>query len=363
MSPEPNNAEDHRPTVQSARRSDRSTDPCQVVNQVWPADPIRSTTSFRGRGPLLLRCLSNKYCKLVLLMIVLFFVGKVLLRHFRTLRLSAFEFEFKYVALGLGCLFLVGLIGVLNYRMLLSRFFAPPNWRKMLMIACVPQLGKYIPGKVASVAAAMWVLREIGLRKPVAASVILLHQGLVILTGFLVGLPILIYHPVAAELKGNWFLFLGCLALALVSLHPFTLKSLINRLLHKLNRAPLERFPGLRDYLILLLLMSLNRCFHGVALWFVARSLTELSITTIPIFIACFALATTVGFIAFFAPAGLGVREGMLLVTLSPMVAGSAGALVVVGMRLFQTLVELVLAGAGLLAVRSLMPDRSASSQ
>ena len=92
----------------------------------------------------------------------------------------------------------------------------------------------------------------------------------------------------------------------------------------------------------------------GAALWAAARSLTALSPRWIPLFVSSFALAGTLGFLALFAPAGLGVQEGILLVVLAPALTGEVVAVTVVAMRLIQTIADAVLAGVGLGVWRSL---------
>jgi uncharacterized membrane protein YbhN (UPF0104 family) len=52
-----------------------------------------------------------------------------------------------------------------------------------------------------------------------------------------------------------------------------------------------------------------------------------------------------------FTPGGLGIREGLYLLTLGPTV-GPAAAIVVVAMRVVQTLIEVLLAAVGAMLLR-----------
>jgi uncharacterized membrane protein YbhN (UPF0104 family) len=72
----------------------------------------------------------------------------------------------------------------------------------------------------------------------------------------------------------------------------------------------------------------------------------------LPSLIAIFNAAQIIGFLALFAPAGIGVREGVLSVGLQPLV-GPGPAIVITGVcRLWQTAIELLLAGVGWWALR-----------
>lgn len=96
-------------------------------------------------------------------------------------------------------------------------------------------------------------------------------------------------------------------------------------------------------------LYTVNWVLYGSAFWGLARSLgVEGGLVDLG---SAFAAAYVLGYLAFFAPAGLGVREGFLVVFLQPVVGGPgpAAALAVVA-RLWMTLVELIPAGAFALA-------------
>jgi uncharacterized membrane protein YbhN (UPF0104 family) len=58
-----------------------------------------------------------------------------------------------------------------------------------------------------------------------------------------------------------------------------------------------------------------------------------------------FAAAYVAGYIAVFAPAGAGIREGILVVLLQPIMAREAAVVLAVIARLWTTVLELVPAG------------------
>lgn len=49
------------------------------------------------------------------------------------------------------------------------------------------------------------------------------------------------------------------------------------------------------------------------AIWLTARAVGRVQVAQLPIFVGAGALAAVAGFLAVFTPAGLGVREGVLL--------------------------------------------------
>jgi uncharacterized membrane protein YbhN (UPF0104 family) len=63
----------------------------------------------------------------------------------------------------------------------------------------------------------------------------------------------------------------------------------------------------------------------------------------------------TVSYLMPFTPGGIGIREGLYLITLGPTI-GPRVAIVVVAMRVIQTVIEVLLAGIGALVMRSAPP-------
>jgi hypothetical protein len=93
----------------------------------------------------------------------------------------------------------------------------------------------------------------------------------------------------------------------------------------------------------------------GSAFWLVARALAPVAGGDWYLFMASLQVAGIVGFFAFFAPAGIGVREGLLLALLHGAMPDPALALAVVLLRANQILVESVLALLGWVVWRWLL--------
>jgi uncharacterized membrane protein YbhN (UPF0104 family) len=89
----------------------------------------------------------------------------------------------------------------------------------------------------------------------------------------------------------------------------------------------------------------------AMGLWFAARSLTVIGVETIPQTLGAASLASVIGFVAIFAPAGLGVHEAVYLVALKPMM-GAAVAILAIVFRGMQVGMDLVVAGIGVMIMR-----------
>ena len=142
--------------------------------------------------------------------------------------------------------------------------------------------------------------------------------------------PLTLWPPVAQRLPLAWLWCGLLLAGGLVGLHPRVFLGLGGAILRRLGRPPLTLQFRAGNYAAPLALMLLNACLGGLALWLLARAITDVPAGWIPLFIAASSLAGVTGFLAFFAPGGLGVREGVppaiLGVAMSPAEAALAAA-------------------------------------
>jgi hypothetical protein len=84
-----------------------------------------------------------------------------------------------------------------------------------------------------------------------------------------------------------------------------------------------------------------NFLLLGLGLFLLARALAQPSLGSLPTFVGSFALAWVAGFVVPGAPAGLGIREGLLVALLTPSL-GPVTMPTVLGFRIATTLGDLV---------------------
>ena len=315
-------------------------------NQTHPPSSIRHPHS---------RSLVLAVIKLLLTLIVVAFVAVALVKQFHAVRWEQMRFQPALAAAGVIAMLGVNACQLVTFRGLLAGYGQRLPWRTTLTAAWVPPLGKYVPGKVASIAGAVYLLRSRGVPGAVALGTALMLDGLAVLAGLITSTPLLLWEPVRKQMPYAW---IGCIVLVAAGagmLHPRVFVRLINFLLRRLKRSPLPAEPTVRSFLLPAAASFGQWFFAGLGLWLMTRALIVVSPALLPLFIAVAALAMTVSYLALFAPGGIGVREWLYLVTLGPVVGASA-AIVIVAMRVIQTLIELSLAGVGMWLLRS-SPD------
>ncbi|HEX2253326.1 MAG TPA: lysylphosphatidylglycerol synthase domain-containing protein, partial [Thermoanaerobaculia bacterium] len=153
------------------------------------------------------------------------------------------------------------------------------------------------------------------------------------------------------------------LALGLaVLLHPALLRRL-SHLLQRLAGRPREEVVAwrLRQLAPAAALAAAGWALHGVAGYFLVRSLAPVPPGALPAVALAFVAAWGAGFLAFVTPAGLGVREAALTVLLAPFLPRPLDALAAVLGRLSWVALELLgLAASALVATRSAPPAAAA---
>src|SRR5688572_25371372 len=313
--------------------------------------PVESITT-PADAPVTPKRRALPYIKAAICLVVLAFVVYALVRQFRAVSWDDLHFHPGLALLAVLAMLGVNGVQLVMFRALLAAYDHRLPWRVLLGAAWVPPLGKYVPGKLAAVAGSVYLLRKHGVPGAVAVSVALMADGLAVIAGLIVSTPLLLWEPVRGKMPNAW---VWCIALALagvVALHPRIFVGLINVLLRKMNRPPIASTPALGPYLVPVAMSFAQWLFAGLGLWLMTRAVTDVSPRMLPLFIATAALAMTFSYLALFAPGGLGVREGLYLLTLGPVIGASA-AVVVVAMRVIQTVIELTLAAIGATLLRA----------
>lgn len=216
----------------------------------------------------------------------------------------------------------------------------------------VANMGRYLPGKVWQIAGLAYLAKGRGVSPGVAASAAVLGQATALGGATLVGgLAFLQTAPGRPRELGVGLLAVVVLGLALVSV-PRVFRSVVGAAFRVARVTPPEALE--RDVTFAARwvgLYALNWLIYATAFWGLVRSfgLPGTVLQVAPAFAAAYVL----GYLAIFAPAGLGVREGFLVLFLEPFLGAAAlGAAVIA--RLWTTVVEVVPAAgvAGWFAIR-----------
>jgi len=229
------------------------------------------------------------------------------------------------------------------WRRLLSGVGVPSNIWLLNMILGVTQLAKYVPGNVGQYFGRSAMALQRGIPGRPLFATLALELALAAMASIFVGFVALItcgsglaisIPQYGATVKWGGF---GLIALFGVALAILYVQPGISRRL--LGDGPL---PPMRVLLYAFSAYALNYIIIGVALFVLAFAVFAPPAGTFPFYIAVFSLSWIAGFVIPGAPAGLGVREGVMAVLLAPMASDANALQIIIGFRLATTFGDLL---------------------
>ncbi len=200
-------------------------------------------------------------------------------------------------------------------------------------------ISRYIPGKVWFIAIMAWMAKEYGVSKERFVVASILTQffnliaasmlGVILVGGGRVDIPI-------------WSLAIILIALIIILqpkfLHRFTVWAL--RLKHASTEVPTMRFSTV-VYALAIQVVALS--LTGASMYLMALAFKpDVSLRALPQTIGGFCLSYFLGYISFFTPAGLGVREGSLILLLPVELSETLRATLSIAFRVWATIVEVI---------------------
>ncbi len=202
------------------------------------------------------------------------------------------------------------------------------------------QLGKYIPGKVWTISGRIGLCVREGLDPPQSSSAVIYEQLMLLIASSTIGVlgGFFWLHEVSSfSLPALLILTPVVFSIA----HPYVVQHLIFIVCRLVKREPFIINMSGRVYLSVLLLYAAGHVALGMSFFFAIGILTELPFQISPFVTCVFAASWAVGYASLLAPAGFGVREGLLLALLESVIAPEILVAAVVLHRLFSVSVDL----------------------
>jgi uncharacterized membrane protein YbhN (UPF0104 family) len=285
----------------------------------------------------------RRLLRVVLALVALGFLGYALARNWDDTRAAVAQISpwavlgaFAAVLLGQFCM-------LLAWRAVLAGLGSPLPVRVAGRIMFVGQLGKYIPGAVWAYAAMMDLGRDHG--SPPRRTFACISLALVINLG--VGIALAAATLATQEVvRRAWYLLLLVPVIA-VCLHPRVLTWGLNLALRLARRPTLDSvLPG-RTVLVAVGWTTLGWLVYGLHTTMLMGRWDLYVIAT-----GAYAFAWATGLLTFVVPAGVGVREGALVLVLAPIITTGPAFAVAVLSRLAFTLADAAAAGLAILLGR-----------
>lgn len=244
------------------------------------------------------------------------------------------------VVCGLLASFLYVFLTMLSWRSLLNDLGQSVPPRAAGGIFFTSQVAKYLPGGVWNVIAAAEVGVEYKIARRRSVTVLIVSMLVSVLTGLLLAVFALVFGP--SDLGRSYGWTAAAIPLFVVLLAPPVMNRIVALLLRVARREPLERGLTWRGLASSAAWALAAWVVAGVQVWVLLTGLgMPLGVRTFLLATGGYALAWTVGFLIFFVPAGIGVREVVLGAVLAGFLDGGSVLAVVLLSRVFATIADI----------------------
>jgi hypothetical protein len=271
------------------------------------------------------------------------FAARSLVRNWDQLRAQPLDWSLEpgWLILSAAVVWLMYALLIAAWRIMLTGWGRGLDCWPAARIWTVSSLGKYLPGKVWAVAGMAVMAQRAGVGAGPATGSAVILQVLAIGTGAavaaLTGWSSLRSAYPGAE-AGLAVLLVVSVVAVVVLLRPETVRRIVRI---ALPEATVSLTPPVRAVAFGIAANTIAWLGYGVALWLLARGLLPGAGLGLLPAIAVFTASYLAGFLALFAPGGIGVREGVFILMLQgPIGIGAATALAVAS-RLLLTVTEL----------------------
>lgn len=208
--------------------------------------------------------------------------------------------------------------------------FRSLSWRRILIgfghrlpvwastrIWSTSELARYLPGAIWQVVGRMYLVRPYGVSGSVCSAsqvlelVIFLLANILLSVGCLTWLGIKTFHG----LPQVWlFVVMGLIPILLLIMHPRVFYPLLNRVMVRIGKPPVAMRMRFRELCGLLVWAVLGLVWQSLAIWLVVHQPPfRLQFTKWWVVAGAYSLAWCAGFLAFWAPGGIGVREAVFV--------------------------------------------------
>lgn len=219
------------------------------------------------------------------------------------------------------------------------------SYREALAITSVTQLGKYLPGGIWHIAGKFGLYKVKGISTKQTTQAMIYENIWLLSSAFLIGILTLMVF--SGELVCGYITFMcdhQVITVFSIALPLLWLIALIlfERIFFK------DQKTTISDFILVLAEQVLIWIFFGISFWLVFPPTGGFA----PQIIGAFSLSWFAGYIAFFAPGGLGVREVLLAVLLGTLFASGEVAVYATIHRLAWVIAEVLLGAFSALVLR-----------
>ena len=180
------------------------------------------------------------------------------------------------------------------------------------------ELARYLPGWIWQIWGRVYLIKPYGVTGSICSTSQILELVVFLLANILVAIACLLWlaGKMNHEIRPLFWSAMALVPVLLLILHPRIFYGVVNRIMRRLGKPQLPEYVRKREMLLLGVWAIFGLLWQSIAIWVVVHQPLGLQFTKWWVVAGAYCLAWTAGFLAFWAPGGLGVREAVLVLAL-----------------------------------------------
>ena len=290
-----------------------------------------------------------KLSALVITLLSVLYFTQAVMRHFN--EIPDLKWGIISILIAFVCINLVVIsiaVGGIVWRILLFDRDVKVHWLKILVIFFITQFAKYLPGNVGHHVGRVFMARKIGISAPITMSIMLIEIFWGASTAAGLSLFALLFFTDfhSFGLDGQFGAVPLCLCVGFLFFVPWfailALNKYLPSLAKRLSGSGRLAVPKFSNALMVGLLCFLCFMMMGLIIKLQALYFFEISAGSVFELTCLFSIAWLAGYLAPGAPGGLGVREAMMVILLSPLMGKGTAVGLGITLRMTTTIGDAV---------------------
>jgi uncharacterized membrane protein YbhN (UPF0104 family) len=181
------------------------------------------------------------------------------------------------------------------------------------------ELARYLPGSIWQIVGRVYLSKPYGVRGTAVTTSQIMELALFLLANLMVAVGALAFFVNKLDVGTRVWVVIAATLVPLLSvmLHPTIFYGITDRVLKRLGKPLIENRMRWKSLIELLLWKILGLLVQGLAIYLVVSDVLKLAPSKWWIVAGAYCLAWCAGFLAFWAPGGLGVREAVFIAAMS----------------------------------------------
>ncbi|XOU94206.1 MAG: lysylphosphatidylglycerol synthase domain-containing protein [Candidatus Kerfeldbacteria bacterium] len=279
----------------------------------------------------------QKIGQILIYVVIFIFIGKILSNNWSDISVSLKSANYLLLLSGIFLIVLILYLQSYIWHLLLKQSNNTLKFSASFITYFKSVITRYLPGGIWVYFARTYLTGKLGFKKTQIIFLILIESLFVVATG---SISILLFQP-----PSDIYIIIAILSIILTitgfvfifspSFFIKIYKTFYNKILSiiPLNRQTIAKATSL--YFILWIL-------SGLFLYIIINAFTPLGVDNIPSLIGIYAISWVVGFVVFFMPSGIGVRDVFLIILLSTIVSVPIATLVALIARIVFLIGEII---------------------